>query len=295
VTSTGSGSTSFEPDADPMDGWTAPAAPTGSPGNDNTWELAGVADLPPSTGAVVRASLDREGEVLHFLAGTFGRYPFRASGGIVDDIEGFSFALENQTRPIYSKGFFSDPQSGTAVVVHELAHQWYGDSLAVRRWRDIWLNEGFATYAEWLWSQHEGAESPQQIFDLAYAGIPGDDDFWKLRIGDPGPGHMFDRPVYTRGAMTLQQLRVAVGDTDFFRILRRWARVHRGGNVSTGQFVGLAERISGKQLDGLFRQWLYTAGKPVVTPAPARQAPASEPESVQHPPYVDLRKLLRGR
>ncbi len=82
------------------------------------------------------------------------------------------YALEVQTRPIYSKYFFDDPLGSDSVFVHELAHQWFGDSVAVQAWRHIWLNEGFATYAEWLWSEHEGIATAQELFDENYAGIP---------------------------------------------------------------------------------------------------------------------------
>ena len=121
---------------------------TGSPGRRRT--------LRPRSAATIDAAFARQGEILDFEEDLFGRYPFRAAGGIVDDTSAIGFALENQTRPIYAKGFFSDPLQADSVVVHELAHQWYGDSLAVAAWQHIWLNEGFATYAEWLWSEREG-------------------------------------------------------------------------------------------------------------------------------------------
>ena len=107
--------------------------------------------------------------------------------------------------------FLHQPTDGDSVVVHELAHQWYGDSLAVRRWRDIWLNEGFATYAEWLWARHEGVGTPRRSSPAPTTPSP-DDPFWNLKIGDPGPNHLFDQPVYLRGAMTLHRLRQVVGD-----------------------------------------------------------------------------------
>ena len=108
--------------------------------------------------------------------------------------------------------------------MHELAHQWFGDYVAVHHGSDIWLNEGFATYAEWLWSEREGFGTVQDNFDFWYEEAFGDpeDPFWDLVIGDPGPVQLFDFPVYIRGAMTLQQLRLEVGDGDFFRILRQW-------------------------------------------------------------------------
>ncbi len=261
VVSNGPGSTSFEADGDTMDGWTVPGAPAGSEPNPNDWIVGTVDDVPPTTGEIAAGSLARQPEIIAFLSESFGPYPFSAAGGIVDDADGLGFALENQTRPVYSKTFFNSPESGDAVVVHELAHQWFGDSLALERWQHIWLNEGFATYAEWLWSEREGLGTAQEIFD-SLAGIPADDPFWALTIGDPGPDLLFDGAVYDRGAMTLHALRLEVGDDAFFRILRRWAQSRAGGNVTTPQFIRLAERISGQDLGALFETWLFTAAKP---------------------------------
>lgn len=274
VVSTGEGTTSFEADADPFDGWSVPGPPAGSAPNPNDWIAGTAADAPPTTGEVVEASFARQSEIVGFLSSTFGRYPFAASGGIVDDVDGLGFALENQTRPIYAKDFFTDTINGQNVIVHELAHQWFGDSLAVQRWQHIWLNEGFATYAEWLWSDREGLGTAQEVFDFFYNLFPAGDPFWTLAIGDPGPDALFDFAVYARGAMTLHQLRLAVGDADFFTILRTWAKNYRNSNVTTGQFVALAERISGQQLDGLFQTWLFSTTKPVLatSTAAAKQA-----------------------
>jgi aminopeptidase N len=221
--------------------------------------------LPADIYRTAAASFARQPEIVKFLAQRFGRYPFSASGGIVDNNEEFGYALENQTRPIYAPGFFDSQESGDAVVVHELAHMWYGDSLAVARWSDIWLNEAFASYAEWMWSEDQGLGTAQEIFNQNYA-RPATSAFWTLRIGDPGADHLFDGPVYDRGAMTMHALRLTVGDAKFFRILRSWAQQNRGGNVTTAQFIAHAERVSGQQLDDLFNAWLFTPSKP---PAPA--------------------------
>jgi len=279
VVSTGPGTTSFEDDGDILDGWVPGGPPAGSPPNPNTWTTGTVDDLPPTQGDRAEASLAREPEIIGFLSDTFGRYPFSASGGIVDSTEAFGFALENQTRPVYAQGFFGTSAGGDSVVVHELAHQWYGDSLAVEQWQYIWLNEGFASYAEWLWSEREGRGTAQEIFDFLYGIYADEADFWALPIGDPGPEHLFDGPIYDRGAMTLHMLRREVGDPAFFRILRTWASTQRGGTVTTDEFVTLAERISGRSLDDFFKTWLFSTTRPEVETAPvsAARAPGLSP------------------
>jgi aminopeptidase N len=217
--------------------------------------------LPPETYDRAAKSFAREPEILQFLSGYFGPYPFRAAGGIVDADGEWDYALENQGRPIYTPQDFGTQEDGDSVVVHELAHQWYGDSVALDRWQGIWLNEGFASYAEWLWSEHEGLGTAQQIFEQRYA-TPATSSLWKSKVADPGPPNLFIGAVYDRGAMTLHALRLTVGDKTFFRILRSWAQIHRNGNVTTEEFIAHAERVSGRDLGALFTAWLYTPSKP---------------------------------
>ena len=230
----GAGSTSFEADAEPLDGWTVPGPPAGSPGNACDWRVATEA-AGPSTGDNAAAALARQPEIIDFLLGILGRYPFGQAGGIVDNDPGIGFALENQTRPIYAQAWFSQPGDNTSVVVHELAHQWTGDSLALEAWQHIWLNEGFASYMEWLWSEDQGKATAQEIFDF-YARSPPMMRSGTVVIGDPGPENIFDGPVYDRGAMTLHALRSEIGDEDFFRLLKRWTAQQSGGNVRTDEF-----------------------------------------------------------
>ena len=154
--------------------------------------------------AEIDSSLARQGEILDMLSDAFGRYPFSTVGAIVDNQDDLFFALETQTRPVYSKLFWLDqngnPANGDFVVVHELAHQWFGDDVALARWQDIWLNEGFATYAEWLWEEHEGRATPPEIFEAIYDDIPADDPFWSVVIGDPGSGPALRRTRSTCAA-----------------------------------------------------------------------------------------------
>ncbi|HEU4423390.1 MAG TPA: M1 family aminopeptidase, partial [Pilimelia sp.] len=162
------------------------------------------------------------------------------------------------------------------VVVHELAHQWFGDSVSVASWRNIWLNEGFASYAEWLWSEAVGEGTAQEVFDFTYAQFPPESPFWQVKPGDPGAADMFDGAVYDRGAMTLHQLRLVIGDDRFFQTLRTWTDQRKFGNGTTEQFQALAEEISGRNLSELFTTWLFTPGRPALgTAAATAKAPAA--------------------
>ncbi|WP_030208640.1 M1 family metallopeptidase [Streptomyces sp. NRRL S-87] len=226
-------------------------------------------DLGDNAGAA-RASVERTTEVAEWLTGVFGPYPFNAIGGYVPNVTS-GFALETQTRPFYSPRQFANG-ANVSVVVHELAHQWYGDSVSVNNWKDIWVNEGFARYAQFLWSEKEGEGTAQELAQWAYDLHPADDPFWQVKPGDPGPENQFHGAVYDRGAIAIQALRNTVGDEVFFRILKGWPAEHAYGNAKVGDFVKYAERVSGKPLAELFDTWLFTPGKPsFAPPATTRQ------------------------
>ncbi|MFE9497405.1 M1 family metallopeptidase [Streptomyces collinus] len=188
----------------------------------------------------------------------FGPYPFEETGAIVDDMPEAGFSLEVQSKPAYSA------VRNETTIVHELAHQWFGDSVSVAQWKDVWLNEGFATYAQWLWAEHQGTRSAHDTFRAAYDARPADSSFWQIQVADPQRDTMFASAVYQRGAMTLQALREKIGDKAFFRLLPAWTRLHRYGDADTADFVRLAERASGRKLDDFFRAWLFTTGKPTL-------------------------------
>ncbi|GAB3009031.1 M1 family metallopeptidase [Amycolatopsis acidiphila] len=210
-----------------------------------------------------KASVERTPEIDAFLATQFGPYPFEAQGGVVST--GLNFALEAQTRPVYGAAFFRSG-SNTSVIAHENTHQWFGDAVSLGRWSDIWLNEGFASYAEYLWSGHEGEGTPAELAQYVYDSHPANDALWQVLPGDPGAANQFDDAVYDRGALTLQALRTEVGDDAFFTILRTWVAQHKGGDARIQQFIALAEQISGKPLQDLFTTWLFTKGKPAIGP-----------------------------
>ncbi|MEF3111613.1 M1 family metallopeptidase [Streptomyces chrestomyceticus] len=207
-----------------------------------------------------RASIERTTEVTEWLESVFGPYPFNSVGGYVPNVKA-GYALETQTRPFYGKEAFTNG-TNVSVVVHEIAHQWYGDSVSVKDWKDIWVNEGFARYSQWLWSEKEGEGTGQELADYVYAQHPADDPFWKVKPGDPGPDNQFSGAVYDRGALTLQALRNEVGDRAFFGLLKSWPTDKKYGNASVRDFVTYAERKTGKPLAALFDAWLFQPSKP---------------------------------
>ncbi|MFJ8472270.1 M1 family metallopeptidase [Kitasatospora sp. NPDC094011] len=211
-----------------------------------------------------RASVERTGELVDWLSGYFGDYPFSSVGGYVPNVP-TGYALETQTRVFYSPKQFAKG-TNTSVVVHELAHQWYGDSVSLSRWSDIWLNEGFARYAQLLWSEHENEGTAQELADYIYASHPAEDPFWSVKPGDPGPDNQFSNAVYDRGAVAIQALRNTIGDEKFFKILKGWPTERKYGNATIAEFQAYAEKVSGQKLGDLFKTWLFTPAKPAVGP-----------------------------
>jgi aminopeptidase N len=191
------------------------------------------------------ASMEGTGEMIDYFADLFGPYPFEVYGGVVVD-EDLGFALETQTLSLFPTGI------DDAFVAHELAHQWFGNHVSVATWQDIWLNEGLATYAEWLWLDHAGdvpledsvesGESYGALIDLPPA--------------DPGADDLFAATVYVRGALTLHVLREEMGDDAFFTLVQTWVERFGGDAASNADFEALAAEVAGRDLAPLFDAWL---------------------------------------
>ena len=202
--------------------------------------------------------LSRQPEIIAFFSDLYGDYPFSTGGGIIDNAAFVGYALESQSRANYQRV----PSAST--VVHEIAHQWFGNAVTLAFWPDIWLNEGFATFSQWIYDERHGGATAQESYDEVCA-IPAEDEFWAQAPADfDDPAIMFHDPVYDRGAATLQALRNEVGERRFFRIMRRWYAENKYGNVSTADFIALAERVSGDDLDALFDEWLFDEDRPAA-------------------------------
>jgi aminopeptidase N len=198
--------------------------------------------------------LGRHPRIMTALQRYFGPYPFGNYQVVVTDDE-LDDPIEAQGMSIFGANHLDGKRTHERLVVHELAHQWFGNSLTIADWRHIWLNEGFATYAEWLWSEASGgrpAAAHARQWHAQLAAAPAD-----LVLADPGPARIFDQRVYKRGGLVLHALRVRLGDERFFALLREWTAGHRHGLVTTDAFVALAERIAAEPLTDLFTAYLH--------------------------------------
>lgn len=227
-------------------------------------QLAGVSVstfYPPAQQFEVAADLSKLEAMLKFFGETFGPYPFDSYTVVAtqDDLE---IPLEAQGMAIFGANHLDGTNPEERLVAHELAHQWFGNSVGIAQWRDIWLNEGFACYAEWLWSEHAGGITTQGMAESHHVllrQLPQD-----LILGNPGPDLMFDDRVYKRGALTLHAVRRTVGDAAFFTLLREWVSNHRHALGTTEDFIALCQTHSREDLGTLFEHWLSEPALPAL-------------------------------
>ncbi|MEU9434100.1 M1 family metallopeptidase [Streptomyces sp. NPDC048252] len=213
----------------------------------------------PSQVTASREVLARLPEVMEWAEDNFGPYPFSSTGAIVDRPEDVEYALETQNRPVYPGA------PDTATLVHETAHQWFGDSVTPKSWQGMWLNESLATYAEWLWTEDEGGATAEETFTELYDhGEDEYEDLWAFPPAKPtSAAHVSDTPVYQRGAMVIHRIRRTVGDDTFYDIVQGWAAAHRHGSADTDDFTAFVEKQApDEDFDEIWADWLYGEGKP---------------------------------
>ena len=215
--------------------------------------------LPTEQASQLLPALASTGEMLAEFEDKFGAYPFE-SYGVVAVPEPLSFALENQTLSLFDTGFLAlRRRTVENVLAHELAHQWFGNHVSPATWADIWLNEGFASWADHYWTELDGGTT----FDERAA------DAAALSLGPPTdvtPATMFDATVYRRGALTLEALRRQIGDERFFDLLQAWSAAFGGGTASTDDFLELVRAREGVQAERLVESWLFDTTMPTLAP-----------------------------
>ena len=194
-------------------------------------------------------------EMLKVFSQMFGEYPFVKEKYGIAEFLWYAGAMEHQTITGVSSNMISGNKFFEDTFVHELAHQWWGNAVGPKSWKDIWLNEGFSTYSEALYYEAvSGKEALQSTMMSKYSSN------FSGSLAEPGP-FLFTRTMYDKGAWVLHMLRWEVGDSSFFNILRTYYETYKYSNASTGDFKSVCEKVSGKNLDQFFEQWIYTEGQ----------------------------------
>ena len=222
--------------------------------------VAMAAVIPTRLRAAFTHDFDRQPAMMKLFIKLFGPFPLSAGYTVVVTDDVLEIPLEAQGISVFGANHCDGRRGSERLIAHELAHQWFGNSVTARRWRDIWLHEGFACYAEWLWSEHSGGPTAAELAHLHHRRLlVASQD---LLLSDPGARDMFDDRVYKRGALTLHALRAVVGDDKFFALLRDWTTRHRHGTVVTDDFTGLAANYADVSLRPLWEAWLYSRRVP---------------------------------
>lgn len=215
--------------------------------------------LPADLKRDFRVAFARQVEMIDVFTGLFGPYPFDEYKVVVTDDE-LEIPLEAMGMSTFGRNTAESGTKDERLIAHELAHQWFGNAVTASEWKHIWLHEGFACYAEWLWTEFSGgdvAASHARRYYSKLQNAPQD-----LLLADPGPEDMFDDRVYKRGALTLHSLRLTIGDDKFFDLLRAWVAEYSGKNVTTDDFLHMAADHTPFDLHPLWNAWLFSEPLP---------------------------------
>jgi aminopeptidase N len=210
------------------------------------------------------AALQRSGMIVRTLESMFGPYPFTELGGIVPAHKLWFDGLETQTRPVYARDAIANDTVSTSLIAHELTHMWFGDNVTLRQWNDIFINEAYASWAQWGYDERTGGRSANAAFNALYDRAKNRDAFWRITMIDPSKQHLFDA-VYSRGPMALQALRNVMGDSAFFSLARDWS--HDPGSRSLEEWMVKAQSETRVNLLPFFQAWIYAPTRPERTAA----------------------------
>ncbi|MDF6041843.1 M1 family metallopeptidase [Streptomyces sp. JH14] len=203
----------------------------------------------------------RQPQMMDFFEDAFGPYPFDEYTVVVADEE-LDIPVEAQGMATFGTNHLGGRRASERLIAHELAHQWFGNSLTVADWQHIWLNEGFAKYAEWLWSEHAGGPPAQTLAARAHTYLQRQRQ--DLRLADPGRRMMFDDRLYERGGLAVHAMRCALGEEPFFQMLKRWTATHRHGSVTTADFAAHAQQYTPRPLSPVINAWVRQPALPAL-------------------------------
>ena len=216
----------------------------------------------PGVERAASAAVAQTPDMLRYFTTLFGPFPFDVYGIVVPESGLVGLAFEAQTISVFAPDVLADPETASVILAHELSHQWFGDWVSPESWSDVWLNEGFATYAEWLWSEHALDIPVDANADQARRHVTSDMD---TAVDDPGLDAMFGIATYERGALVLHALRREVGDDAFFAILRKYLERFGGSVASTRDFIEVTGEVAGRDLEPLLRAWLGPGPVPTLS------------------------------
>ncbi|MGW2770981.1 M1 family metallopeptidase [Streptomyces olivaceoviridis] len=242
--------------------------------------------VPASDRKVLEPWLAKTPDQIAWMESKVGRYPFETYGVLMAQAS-TGFELETQTLSLFEKDLFTEPAYPQwyieSIMVHELSHQWFGDSVTPRSWSDVWLNEGHATWYEALYAEETAHRPMEDRMKAAY----GASDRWREAGGPPArpkppvPGQkisIFRPSIYDGAALALYALRQEIGRPAFERLERIWVREHQDATATTADFVRLASAIAGRDLSGFFKAWLYGEKTPPMPGHPDwKQAASAQP------------------
>ena len=215
--------------------------------------------LPADLKRDFRRAFARQTEMIDVFSRLFGPYPFEDYTVVITDDE-LEIPLEAMGMSTFGRGTAESGDRDERLIAHELAHQWFGNAVTAAQWKHIWLHEGFACYAEWLWTEFSGGADAASHALRYYSKLQNSPQ--DILLADPGPEDMFDDRIYKRGALTLHSVRQAIGDAAFFELLRAWVATHSGGTVTTDDFLAMAAAHSPVDLRPLWDAWLFSEPLP---------------------------------